>query len=196
MTLKQLQAIVDACLREPAGRDGYPCERKSEPEVRRALKDYAKANPYPSEAFYRLAFDFHSETGTVADQCGILDRWKRAKGSPFEPICLYCQLAEEGSVSKQALKENLEEGLKREPDDLRLLAVAYDFAKEQDNRGRRLFLALQLSKLSKTVANFVIYGIECGRNAMPERAEEAFNEALKLDPKSVSALNVTNAAFV
>ena len=83
MTLKQIQAIVDACLREPAERDGYPCERKSEPEARRALKDFAEANPYPGEAFYWLAYDFYDEVGTVADQCNILDRWKRAKGEPW-----------------------------------------------------------------------------------------------------------------
>jgi Flp pilus assembly protein TadD len=48
---------------------------------------------------------------------------------------------------------------------------------------------LRLSKSSKAAADFVIYGIECGRNAMPERTEGAFNEALRLDPKSMSALN-------
>src|SRR5450756_1360676 len=126
MTLKQIQAIVDACLREPAEHEGFPCARKSEPEARRALKDFIEANPYPGEAFYRLAYDFYAEAGTVADQCNILDHWKRAKGEPIEPIHLYCQLAEEGSVSKRALAENLEEGLRREPDDLRLLAAAYD----------------------------------------------------------------------
>ena len=102
---------------------------------------------------------------------------------------LYCQLAEEGSVSKRALAENLEEGLKREPNDLRLLAAAYDLAREQDDWARRLSCALQLSKHGKTAADHVIYGIECGRNAMPERAEGAFKKALELDQKSVAALN-------
>ena len=188
MTLKQIRSLVEACLREPSEHEGFPCRRKSEPEVRKALKDFIEATPYPGEAFYRLAFEFYSEAGTVADQCGILDRWKKTKGSPLEPILLYCEIAEDGTIPRSVLTENLDEGLKRAPDDVRLLAVAYDLAREEDDWARRLYYALELSKRSGTAADLVVYGIECGRNAMPERAEEAFSQALKLAPKTVGAI--------
>lgn len=189
MTLNQITAQIGACLLETAEWDGIPCQRKSEPQVRQAIADFLKANPYPGEGFYRLAYDFFTEVGTVADQCGILDRWKRAKGNPIEPIHLYCELGEDGTVGVETLEENLLEGLQRDPADLRLLTVAYDRAHEQDNWARRLCYTLELSKHGKTASDFVIFGIECGRNAMPERAEAAFNEALRLDPKNVTALS-------
>jgi tetratricopeptide (TPR) repeat protein len=189
MTSKQIQPMIEACLREPGESHGFPCQRKSEAQVRQAIKDFLTATPYPGEDFYRLACEFYAEVGTIADQCDILDRWKRIKGNPIEPISIYCQLGEDGAVSRAVLKENLEEGLIRQPDDLRLLTVAYDIAKDEGNWARRLFYALELTKRSGTAADQVVYGIECGRNAMPERAEEAFQKALELDPKSVSAMN-------
>ena len=110
-------------------------------------------------------------------------------GDPIKPYELYCDLGLQRAVSRDIFKQNLEVVLKRSPHDPAYLRLAYGIATDEDNWARRLFYALELSKHGKTADDFIRYGIECGRNAMPERSQEAFNEALKLDPKSVAALN-------
>ena len=69
------------------------------------------------------------------------------------------------------------------------LEQAYEAAKRDGNWARRLYYALELSKRGGSVADFIRYGLECGRNAMPERAEEAFQKALGLDRSNAATIN-------
>ena len=74
------------------------------------------------------------------------------------------------------------------PDHAGTLRQSYEAAKRDDNGARRLFYALEMSKRGGSADDFVVYGIECGRNAMPERAEEAFQKALVLEPGNAAAV--------
>lgn len=178
MTLKELERLFKAYAKD--GEDD---------SLRQALADYQQATEYPGAEFCSLAAAFFLKDGDIPRLCGVLDRWKKCKGDPIEPYIWYCDLGFQKSVPRDVHKANLEVVMKREPHDPTTLLIAYGIAKDEDNWARRLFYALELSKHGKTANDFVIYGIECGRNAMPERAEEAFQKALELDPKSVAAMN-------
>jgi tetratricopeptide (TPR) repeat protein len=196
MTYRQIQIVVESCLLASTEQNSSPCQRPSESDVRKALSDYVATTPYPGKMFCRLAFDFYAKFGTVAEQCAILDRWKATKGNPSEPYKIYCEFGSRQAVPKDVFKVNLEEILKREPTNPTYLLIAYNLALAENKKTRRLFYALQLTKGSPTVADFVRYGIECRKLAIPESAVEAFQTALKMEPTNVSALNgLASCAF-
>ena len=178
MTLKELKLLFEAFAKDGEG-----------DLLRQALEDYQQATEYPGVEFYSLAAAFHWQRGDIPRLYGVLDRWKKCKGDPIEPYVWYCDLWLERAVPRAVYKQNLDVVMRREPNNPINLRAAYRIASKEDNWARRLFYALELSKHGKTANDFVIYGIECGRNAMPERAEEAFQKALELDPESVDAIS-------
>jgi tetratricopeptide (TPR) repeat protein len=177
MTLKELARLFKAY-----------CKGGNGASVRRALDEHQRANEYPGAEFYTLAAAFYLTEGDIPRLRGALDCWKKCKGDPIEPYEWYCDLGREGSVPQDVLKQNLEVVLARKPHDPASLLLAYRIAVREDNWARRLCYALELAKHGKTADDHVRYGIECGRNAMPERAEEAFNKALGLAPTHVGAI--------
>jgi tetratricopeptide (TPR) repeat protein len=176
--MKELQSLFNAFLADGESK-----------RLRQALDDYQQKTEYPGVEFFSLAATFFTMRNDFKSLCGVLDRWKKCKGEPIEPYQIYCDLGFEKIVPKAVYKANLEELLRRTPTDPSPLLLAYCLARQDSKDARRLFYALQLSKIDPTVGNLVRYGIECGRLSMPEFSQEAFEKALKIEPKSTAATN-------
>ncbi len=188
MTLRQIEELLGEYQNQPSG--DYPTSSSpADEKMRNALAEYQAKNSYPGGRFYRLASEFYEETEDMDGLLPILDRWKKAKGDPVEPFVRISILWLQDLVSDAVANNAVQDGLARDQGNRDLLVAGYQLVSKRGDGGRSLYYSLQLTKVSPSADDFIMYGIECGRNLMPDAAEKAFEKAGEIDDQAWAALN-------
>jgi len=163
---------------------------KSEKPLRLAIEAYLRENEYPEQEFYEIASNFFHSQGEYRLVEEMLVRWKKSKGTPLLPVIRHAHLYfSDDYINYEEFLSHLQEGLKMDPENPLLLSMAYRAAVTENDSGRRLFYAGKVAAISAEATEQIVYGTECGRNLMVDRAQAAFAKARELDANDVRALN-------
>src|ERR1039458_2549409 len=178
MKLEQIRELYRSYVDEDASSEDFEKVCLSEKPLRAAIEAYLKETPHPEPEFYSIASNFFRSEGEYARTEELLKRWKKAKGNPITPVIHHALLYfADDYITYQECLTHIAEGLKQEPENPLLLTIAYHAAVEEKDAPRRLYYAGRLAAISAEANQQIIYGVECGKNLMFDRAQEAFRKA-------------------